>query len=227
MILGPFDEVGDDQEIARETHPDDDADLELQALEIVPIAVFDLGVGGVRDAVVHEPQPGLQALVAVVPQHLRLALAITGEAGEDGLALGRCEGGALRDDRGVGDRLGQILEQCRHRTRRLQPRLGRGAAAVGAVHIGRVRDAEHRVVCLVEAGVGEAGGVGRDQRQVACISEIDQRRLGGLLDRLTAPRQLDVETIAEQRLQTVGIARGMLRLPFGEQPGQRALARAR
>ena len=39
----------------------------------------------------------------------------------------------------------------------LHPRLGRGAAAVGAVDIGRIGDAQHRVVRVVEAGLGEAG----------------------------------------------------------------------
>ena len=35
--------------------------------------------------------------------------------------------------------------------------------------------------------------VGRDQRQVARIGEVDQRVFGGLLDRIVAPRDLDIE----------------------------------
>ena len=58
--------------------------------------------------------------------------------------------------------------------------------AVGAFDIGRIGDAQHGVVRGVEAGVGIGGGVGRDQRQVARVGEVDQRVLGRLLDRVAA-----------------------------------------
>ena len=53
MVLGPFDEVGHDQEVAGEAHLLDDAQLEIQPLLIL------LERGGMGD----DRKAGLQALV--------------------------------------------------------------------------------------------------------------------------------------------------------------------
>ena len=75
----------------------------------------------------------------------------------------------------------------------------------------------------VEAGIGVSGGVGGDDRQIAHIGEVDQRLLRRLLDRVTAADQLDVEPLREQRLQMVEIGFGLVDLPIGDEPRQRAL----
>ena len=89
----------------------------------------------------------------------------------------------------------------------------------------RAGDAQHRVVRLVHVRFGEIGGVGRHQRQVARIGEIDQCRFGALLGRIAAPCQFDIEPVGEQRLQTVEQGLGMALLAFGKQPRDRAFAR--
>ena len=96
---------------------------------------------------------------------------------------------------------------------------------VGAFDIGRIGDAQHRIVRGVEARVGVSRRVGRDQRQVARISEVDQRLFRGLLDRIVArATDLDVEPVGKQRLKPVQIGFGLVALPFGEQPRERAFA---
>ena len=172
------------------------------------------------------PQPRDQPGPCVRTQGRRLALAVACQAGQNRLALGGCEGGALGEDHRVEDRLGHILEQARHLGGGLKPRLGRGAAAIARINIGGIGDAQHRVVRGMEMRLGEAGGVGRDEREIARISEIDQRCLRRFLDRIAAPCQLDIEPIAEQRLQAIRIAQAMLRLLGAEQPRERAVARA-
>ena len=78
----------------------------------------------------------------------------------------------------------------------------------------------------VELGVGISGRIGRDQRQVARIGQLDQRRFGRLLDRIAAAAELDIEPAREQRLEPVEIVVRGRRLALGEQPRQRALAAA-
>jgi hypothetical protein len=153
--LCPLDEVGDDQEIAREAHLDDDVELELEPV-LIGLALLGRGDAGLGETGV-EPDPGELA------QHRRLAVAVAGEAGQDRLALGRGEGAALGDDHRVGDALGQIGEQRLHLAGGLHPRAsGELLRAIVAGDIGRAGDAQHRVVRLVEALVGEAARVGRD-----------------------------------------------------------------
>jgi hypothetical protein len=86
-----------------------------------------------------------------------------------------------------------------------------------------MRDAQHGVMRVEEGAVGEAAGIGRDQRQIAGIGEVDQRLFGGLLDRVAAPGELDVETVGEERLQPIQIVRGTIRLVLVNQPRECAL----
>ena len=78
----------------------------------------------------------------------------------------------------------------------------------------------------MEFGLGEAGRVGRDQRQVATIGKLDQGLLGGLLGRIAAPRQLDIEPPGEQPFERVRIARRRIGLFARQQLGERALGAA-
>lgn len=130
----------------------------------------------------------------------------------------------LRDDQRVLDRLGQVGEELLHHLGGLQPRLGTAFGAVVHFHIGRIGDAQHGVVRVAEAAVGEAAGIGRDQRQVAVIGQVDQLLLGRHLDGIVAPRQFDIEAVTIDRLKPVGIGPGPIRLAFGKQAGNAALA---
>ncbi len=99
--LGPFDEVGDDQEVAGKAHAGDDVDLEIEPFAICGLLILRLAL-----------EPQLQARMRLAPQRFVLVIA---EAREDRSALGRGDGAALGDDGRVGDRLGQVGEQFLHR----------------------------------------------------------------------------------------------------------------
>ena len=73
---------------------------------------------------------------------------------------------------------------------------------------------------VVEIGLGEAGRVGADQRQVARIGEVDQLGLGAGLHLVVAAGDLDIEPVGEQRLELRDIGLGGLVLPLGIEPGE-------
>src|SRR5262245_5857799 len=79
----------------------------------------------------------------------------------------------------------------------------------------------------VESRLGILGRIGRDEREVERIGEIDQATFRRLLYRIAAPRHLDVETIGEQGLQSPRISAGLLGLAVGKQAGQSPLASRR
>ena len=160
VVLGPFDEVGDDQEIARKAHLFDDAQLEAQ-----PFFVFldRHGMGNDRQA-------RFQALGRLAAQFHHL---VVGEARQDGLALGHLEGAAARDLDRVFQRLRQVGEQRRHFLGRLQIMLRRQAApGFLLVDIGAFRDADHRVMRLIHLRLGKIDVVRGDQRQAKVIGQL-------------------------------------------------------
>ena len=106
----PFHEVRDDQEVARETHADDDVQLEFQPVAI-DLLVRIAGHAAASRRV--EPLLGLRAQFV-----FRRAAGFRHELRQDGLALLRPEGAAPRDLERVLDRLGQIGELRRHFFRR-------------------------------------------------------------------------------------------------------------
>ena len=202
VILRPFDEVGDDQEITGEAHLDDDVELELEPVEIGIAPLFaqrraldrgDLG------------QPRVEPGARVVAQLGGFRLAVAGKARQDRLALGRGNRAALRHDQRVVDRLGQVGKQLAHRRGGLQPGIGRGPRPIVAGDICRIGNAQHRIVRLAEIGFGKTARIGRDQRQIAVIGEVEQMRLGAGLDIVVAAGDLDVKPVGEQRLQPFGI----------------------
>jgi hypothetical protein len=99
VLLGPVDEVPDDEEVARELHLDDDAELVFRALP-------DLG----RD---HGIAP-LQPLEGEVP-HVLLGARVLGRefvVGQHGAGIVDLEVGHLGDLQGVGEGLGQLREEA-------------------------------------------------------------------------------------------------------------------
>ena len=98
-------------------------------------------------------------------------------------------------------RLGQIGEQRRHFRAGLEAVLRRELAALAVGDQPALGDAEKRIVRLVVVTRGEIRLVGRDERQPARISKLDQRRLGDPLRRHAVTLQLDVKAVTEQALQ--------------------------
>ena len=130
--LGPFDEVGHDEEVAGEFHAGDDAQLEIQPL-------FVIAGGQAR----RRPMGGearRQTLLRLLAHLQRLRdlrrLAILsggarGEARQDGLAGQGPVGAAKRDLDGVGGSLRQIGEERQHLGPGLEAVLGGDLATVG------------------------------------------------------------------------------------------------
>ena len=108
--LGPLDEVGDDQEIARELHLGDDVELVDQPLAVGPrrgLARASSMPG--PDHLAPAAAPGPRAA-----WRAHLGLLVLREGRQDRLARRRHEGAAPGDHQRVRHRLRQVGEQRRH-----------------------------------------------------------------------------------------------------------------
>ena len=83
-------------------------------------------------------------------------------------------------------------------------------------------DAEQHVVRLVHRLLREMHVVGRDQRQVALVGEVDQRPFDPALLVLAVALQLDIEPALEQALKPVEHMGRCRRLAGGQQPADTA-----
>ena len=196
VLLGPADEVGDDQEVAREPHVHDDVELVVQA---VPV-----GLVRVPMAVRGPPlrQPPVQAGPGLGAELVLLAPALAAVVGrQDGLAALHHEGAAPGDDHGVVHGLGQVLEEGPHLGRALEVVFRRQPAALLIRDQGAVRDADQGVVGLEHAGIGEMAVVGGDDRQVEAVGKVQQRRLYTGLDLQPVAHDLHVDAPGKGRRQ--------------------------
>ena len=199
LRLGPLDEVGDDEEVARILHAFDHLELEGQALAIV----LDRPPG--CHAVAADPalEPGLGALAQLRRLVDGRALAADREARQDRRLHPRPEGAALRDLDRRGDRLGKVGEQLGHFRAGLEPVLGGELAPVGLDHQPSFGDADQRVMRFVVFPARKQWFVGGDERNPPRIGQFDERRLGAALRGRAVPLQLDIEPIAEQLQQAL------------------------
>ena len=124
VFLRPFDEIGNDQEIARKAHADDDIQLEF---EPVPIGLV-LGLWDAR-------QPRFKTCRRIEAKLGRLAFLVSRNARQDGIALRRHDSAALRHHERIGECFGQIGKQQPHVARRLDPGIGRAFHPIIAVDI--------------------------------------------------------------------------------------------
>ena len=169
--LRPFHEVGHDQEVAGEIHPDDDAELEFETVRDRPAPSAVRRPCSCRRRRAFTPACACarnsSARRGGRPSSGRSA------AGSDcASSAGRRSAGDL--DR-VGDRLGKIGEQLRHFLGALETMLGREpAAVVSAIRRCRRRcTAARRAPRTCRRGRNE-GIVGGDERQRLGVGEIDQ-----------------------------------------------------
>ena len=164
--LRPFDEVGDDQEVARIVHAVDDVDLEGETLAGSPHP-WCPATGRAPLSRSREPLLGLTASAPPPPRlaHRDCRSGADGEARQDRLARHRPERAALGDlDRGR-QRFRDVGEQHRHLGAGLEAVIGRQLVAIGLGDQPAAGDAQQRVVGLVIVIAGEIRLVGRDQRQ--------------------------------------------------------------
>ena len=196
MLLGPFDEVGDDQEVARKAHSFDDAKLELQPLFVL------IHRRRMRDNV----QSRFQSFDRLAPQLLNL---IFGKLGQDRVAQMRPNGTAPRNLDRVLNSLRQIREQLHHFVLRLEVVLRRQLPArARLIHIRPIGNTDQGIMRLEHIAVREVDVIGRHERNVARIGHFDEGRLcRGLSlrtdDLTTMALQLDIEPVAKDRRQPV------------------------
>ncbi len=124
-------------------------------------------------------------------------------------------GAAARHLRGVGDRLGKVGEAGRHLGSGREVVLGGDLSPIVHGEIAARRDAQQRVVGLVQVGRGEVGLVGRHQRQAARVGLLDQPAFGLALGVEPVALKLHVEAVAERRGEPVE-QRGRLLAPAGD-----------
>ncbi len=222
LLFRPGDEVGNDQEVARIFHLGDNAELECQ-----PLAVFVHGVA-FGDAGAGEPplQSCLRALAQFVGLVDDAAALADRKARQDRRPRARAEGATFRDLDGGGQRFRQIGEQFAHLGAGLEAVLGVELAAVGLGDEAALGDADQRVVGLVVGDGGEIRLVGRDQRDVLGISEIDQHRLGHALVGSAVALQFDIKPVAEQADERIQPRGGELALAGGDGKIERAAGAA-
>ena len=200
MRLGPFDEVGDDQKIARIFHPFDDAQLVIEPLAILLIRIARAGskLG----------QPAGKPLMRLTNEFLRLRLfgrlgiftIGRGEARQDGRTVFWEIRAAHGDLDRIVDRFGQIGEKRGHLGLAFQIIIRRQASAV--IHRNhRAFGNRHQRVMRVEILARRKERlVGRHQRQIVRVGEIDRRRFQRTVVILHA-LEFDIQPVAESVFQ--------------------------
>ena len=206
LRLGPFDEVGNDQEVARELHPLDDRQLEFQPLTVA--------FGGLAGRQPVRGKPRLQPLDGLAPQF--------GDLGRLGLGSVGIGASKARQDRRTGpwpvaaalgdlDRVvqgfRQVGEQHRHLVLGLQAVVARQATPVLLADQTVAGDGDQGVMGFEIVGLQEEGLVRSHQRQRHVVGEL--QRVG--LDLAAAPfvaLQLDIEPVAEDRHHPLHAAAG-------------------
>ncbi|KAF5035124.1 hypothetical protein DSECCO2_588920 [anaerobic digester metagenome] len=201
VVLGPVDEVLDDEEIAREAHLLDDVELELQA---VPVFL--------RVRVRHFVQALFEALAGHVGHDVVQGLAGRGLVDREMVVaeLER-EVDALGDLAGVGERLRHVGEGGGHLLgRAVVEVLGGEAHALFVVHAGGRLDAQQDVVGLGVVGVQVMAVVGGDERQLQVIGQFDQEIVDrGLLGDAVG-LELEIEAVRKERHVLPGHGHGLV-----------------
>jgi hypothetical protein len=194
VVLGPLDEVTHDQEVARKTHLEDGAQLELQAFNVARALLV------AHDRIrVQVRQPFLQPVERCHPEILLDGHA-TGrrKIGELRLSQDQRQVAALRDLAGVGDGRRHIGKQCLHLRGRLEILLTREAAhATRVAQDFSFSDAHPGLVRFVVLGSRKLHRMGGHHRQVQAGRQLHRRHHMGLV--VGAPGALDfhIEPVRE------------------------------
>ena len=225
--LRPFDEVRNDQEVARIIHAGDDVELEGK-----PRAIILLG-GALRKAVNPRadgrapPRPGGAIPPPRRSPHPRHWLpAPTVKRGRIGLrVIGRnAQRSAISTVEAK--RFRNVGEQHRHLGAGLEAVIGRELLAIGLGDQPAAGDAEQRIMGLVVVRGREIRLVGRDQRQALGIGEIDQPGLDAAFLFDAVALQFDIEAVAEQARQPVAARRRQRRMIGGDRQRNRPVRAA-
>src|SRR5262249_38331795 len=110
VLLGPVDEIGDDQEVAGITHLNDGLRFEFETRDILAALCITLG-----HIWILQSEPALEPLGgSLLEMLLQCDLRRRRERRQIVLAYGNDQAAALRDGNSVGQRVGQIGKAFRH-----------------------------------------------------------------------------------------------------------------
>ncbi len=207
IVLGPLDEVGDDQEVAGEAHLDDDVQLDGQPLVIdfAPLAE----VRGLRVEDAH--QALLQPLARLGDEECVRGHALgDGEVRQAGLPQGQLQVAAPGDLDAVLQRLGDVREQLHHLLGAAQVLLL--AVAVRATRIvqgAALADADSGLVGLIVLRAQEAHVVGGHHRDAEARRQVHAGLAAFVFQLAPGAGQLQVVTVAKQLHPVMGEALGL------------------
>ena len=196
VLLGPANEVHDDQEVTRETHLDDGIQLEIQALAVACLLLREITGRGVEQ----HCQTPLQPLVGLLPEklvdaHTRRHRVVR----QEGFAQLQYHVAAPRDLHRIGQGLGNIGKQIRHFRRGAQVLLvGIDTRAPGVVQGPPLADTHPRLVGLELRGIEETDIVGRDHRALQLARQRHRRVYVGFIALAPGAVQLQVKTVRVQ-----------------------------
>ena len=219
LALGPVDEVRDDQEVAREPHLQDHAELGLQP------RVVDLAALARRERGLLQPPGETLARLLAQPRFDRV-FAGHRECRQRVFAELEFDVAARRQRDRVADRVGDVGEQLRHLRRRLQ-------VLLSAVLLRPLRIVEHaaggdahaRLVRLEPVGVEEARIVARDHRDAALRGRVQRECVERVLAVAAGAGEFQMQAIAQRALPVGEPGFGQFMPVAGRQaPGQAVAA---
>ena len=220
LLLGPVDEVGNDQEVAGKPHLPDDVDLQRE-----PVAVGDLGLLGDRPQFVQLVEPAGQPVPAGPGEERVQGLALLDREHREvvGAKL-QLQVAALRHLERVGHRLGAGGEMGGHLLGRLEVEgVGGEAEAARVVDGAAGLDAEQHLVGVGFVPVEVVAVVGGHQLDAQLAGELDHAAVGhGLLGNAVF-LEFQVEAVAEDLLQLHCPLACAVRVVVGEAPGDLAV----
>ena len=194
MLLGPFDEVRDDQEVAGKLHRFDDAKLKLQPVPIVLLLLARRKTMDIKTVL--QPLLGLptqfSSLMLLGFFRIRISACKTRKNRLDGPGTGRTTPCNLD---GIVKRLGQIGEELGHLFLRLEIMFGRQMAAIILNEDLACGDCDQRIMRLEIPSLGKIDIVGGDQWNVHFIGEIKQQGLDDALMAHAMSHHLDIKTV--------------------------------
>ncbi len=214
VVLGPVDEVGDDQEVAGKAHLVNDVELQLQTLVVGLAPLAEIRRLPVEDVL----QAPLQSLAGLVGEELLHAHAFRNrEVRKEILAQGQLQVAALGDLDAVLQRLGDVGEEHSHL-------LGRAQVLLLAVQAGAARVVQGPTVVDTDAGLmgvevlcaQEPHIVGRHHRDALAGGETDAELDAFGLVLAPGADQLQVVTVAEDLEPAIEQGPGLF-LVAGEQ----------
>ncbi|SPU60670.1 Uncharacterised protein [Brucella melitensis] len=199
MSFGPFDKVGNDQEIARKLHAGDDADLIFEAFGILFRRIAFRKARSLKTL--------LQALARLprkfVSFRLNGSFRIVGLAGkpwQDRLTRLRVPTTTPGNFDRILKCFRQVGKKLRHFRAAFQTMIRCQAAAIIVGENLAFRNGEQRIMRLEILRFQEKSLVGRDQRQIHLVSQFHRTGFhSAVIPRLAL--QFDIETIAEGFLQ--------------------------